>query len=52
MEKFNFAALSIAILFGVTLIVSGIPLQTVEPTPSDASSDGETSSSNGTHKEL
>lgn len=49
MEKSIYAALLISIIFGVNLIVSGIPVDKVETTTEAIE---ETEAPNGTHKEL
>lgn len=49
MDKSSYVALLISIIFGVNLIVSGIPVDKVE---TEAQAPEEAESPNGTHKEL
>lgn len=51
MENSKFFAFAISIIFGVTLIVSGLPLDNIETTTVKVEDD-DTTTSNGTHKEL
>lgn len=45
--------IAIAIVFGVNLIVSGVPIDKKSTTtPPDSTEDADNSTSNGTHKEL
>ena len=46
-----FVTFTIAIVFGVNLIVSGIPVDKIEATP-EIDVDNENVTGNGTHKEL
>lgn len=50
MEITKFIAITIAIIFGANLIVSGLPVDKVETTTLIPDDDNETG--NGTHKEL
>lgn len=52
MEKSKFVAFTIAIIFGVTLIVSGLPLENNTEPPVDTDNEDDNSTTNGTHKEL
>lgn len=54
MENSKFVAFAVAIIFGVTLIVSGLPLENIEniETTTPVDTDSEETTSNGTHKEL
>lgn len=47
----RFLAFFVAIVFGVNLIVTGLPVDTVETTTTP-SEDDDNSTGNGTHKEL
>lgn len=51
MWKSNFIAITIAIIFGVNLIVTGVPLDKVETT-TQIVIDDDNETGNGTHKEL
>lgn len=50
MENYKFAMFTIAIIFGVNLIVSGVPVDKVETTT--ILTEDNSTSPNGTHKEL
>ena len=52
MEKSKFVAFTIAILFGITLIVSGLPLESDTEAPASVEIEDDNSTTNGTHKEL
>lgn len=47
----NFLAIVVGIVFGVNLIVTGLPVDTVETTTTPIEDD-DNSTGNGTHKEL
>jgi hypothetical protein len=54
METPKFLALTVVLLFGVNLIVSGVPVDkaTEAPITTTFNPEGENSTGNGTHKEL